>query len=123
MSDAVWGARRVYDLVQGFHMEEGGDGNEYAIESRLPTYYEQRCAAYDKGVPEMALDAIQLDIAIDRLDDMPAKAALHLRMLGWDPRDIGAVLARADRKHRTGAALIESGVRQIVKFERERSGR
>lgn len=123
MRDTVWGRRRVLDLVQGFHMEEGGDGREYAIESTQPSYYEQRCAAYDKGIPEMGLDAIQLDMAIDHVHDLPAKAALHLRILGWDPADIGAVLARADRKHRTGAGLIEAGVRLIVKHERERSGR
>lgn len=121
MTDFIWSERKVLDLVQGFHMEDIGDGKIRAIEASGPTYYEQRCAAYDKGEPELALDAIQLDMAVDHMTDMAAKAAMHLRIMGWDPQDVGAVIR--DKRRRTGAQLLEDGVRQVVRHERRRSER
>lgn len=120
MRDFVWGEKRVLDLVDGGHWEVLGSRRSFVL-SDSPSYYEQRCRALDMGIPELALDAIQLDMAVDRLFDMPAKAALQLRMLGWDEADIGSVVR--DRRRRTGAGLVESGVRGVVRGERRRAGR
>ena len=117
----IWGSNKLYDLLDGAHLEDLGDGVLRSIESRQPSYYEQKTKAYDMGIPEMALDAIQLDAAIDRMTDAPAKAAVQLRMMGWDTAEIGAVVK--DRRRRTGAALVESGVRAILRHEKRRAAR
>jgi hypothetical protein len=121
LGDRVWGDNRVYDLLDGAHLEDLGDGVMRAIEARGPSWYEQKTLAYDRGEPEMMLDAIQLDMAVERMTDMAARAAVQLRMLGWDYQDIGAVVR--DRRRRTGAGLVESGVRAIVRHEKRRSYR
>lgn len=119
--DFLWTERYVTDLIDGAHLEDLGDGVIRAIESTRPTYYEQKCRAYDLGDAEEMLDAIQLDIAVDQMADMPAKAAIQLRMAGWDFQDIGSVIR--DRRRRTGAGLVESGVRAILRHEKRRSAR
>ena len=121
MSDAVWGENRIYDLLDGAHLEDLGDGVLRLIESRGLSWYEQRCKMFDTGDPLVGLDAIQFDMAVDRLMDMPAKAAVQLRALGWDHANIGAVVR--DRRRRTGGALVEDAVRELVRLERKRAGR
>ena len=121
MSDVVWGENRLWDLIDGAHLEDLGDGVLRAIESRGLSWYEQRCKAFDTGDPLVGLDAIQFDMAVDRMMDMPAKAAVQLRALGWDYANIGAVVR--DRRRRTGAMLVEDAVGQMARHERKRAGR
>lgn len=118
--DRVWGERKLHDLIDGAHWQDLGDGKLTAIESSLPTYWEMKQMAFDAGDPELMLDAIQLDMAIDRMTDMPAKAALVLKLASWDYANIGAVVR--DRRRRTGAQLVESAVKAIVRHERRRAG-
>lgn len=119
MRDVVWGERKVWDLLDGAHLEDLGDGVLRLIEARGLSWYEQRCKMLDSGDPLVGLDAIQLDMAVDRLMDLPAKAAVQLRALGWDTADIGATVR--DRRRRTGAMLVEDGVREILRGERRRA--
>jgi len=121
MRDGVWGSNKVWDLIDGAHLEDLGDGVLRSIESRGLTWYEQRCKMMDSGDPLIGLDAIQLDMAVDHMMDMPMRAAIQLRMLGWDYADIGAVVR--DRRRRTGAALVGDGIEAIVRHERKRAGR
>ncbi len=119
--DFVWSERYITDLVDGAHWEDLGNGKMTMIESSRPTYYEQRSKGHDMGDPEMMLDAIQLDMAMDRMTDRPAKLALLAKMHGWDVADIGATVR--DRRRRTGAELVESAVKAIARHERRRAGR
>jgi hypothetical protein len=119
--DFVWGEKKVCDLIDGAHLEDLGDGVLRSIESRGLTWYEQRCKMADAGDPLIGLDAIQLDMAVEQMLDMPMRAAVQLRMLGWQYADIGAVVR--DRRRRTGAALVEDGVASILRHERKRSNR
>ena len=121
MNDFAWTERKISDLVNGEHWEDLGDGVLRAIECRGLTYYEQVCKAEDLGDPEMKLDAIQLDMSIDRMTDMPAKAAIQLRMMGWHDTSIGPVIR--DRRRRTGGQLVESAVKALARDERRRAAR
>ncbi len=118
MRDFTWHENHVTDLVDGAHISWSG-GRAYVVESSGLTYWEQRQKAYDTGDPEVMLDAIQLDMAIDKMRDMPAKAALQLKLHGWDYSDIGAVLR--DRKRRPGAHLVEDAIKEVVRVERRRA--
>ncbi len=119
MDNRVWGTHKVLDLLDGAHIEWVG-GKAVVKEAVGLSYWEQRQKALDSGCPEVMLDAIQLDMAIDRLSDLPAKAALHLKLAGWDFADIGAVVRC--RRGRPGVVLVEDGVRQVVGVERRRRG-
>lgn len=119
IDDRIWTERKLADLIDGAHWQDLGDGKLTAIESTQPTYWEQKQMAYDHGDPEMMLDAIQLDMAIERMTDMPAKAALHLKLAGWDFQNISAVVR--DKRRRTGAALVESGIKAVLRHERRRA--
>lgn len=113
--DVPWGRRKVEELVKAWNyaylpmtdewFAEDGDG-----------WYGMRTKAYDSGDPEMILDCIQLEQAIDALDDEHVKAALILRMFGWDEGTIGAVLS----SRRTGRSLVEHGISQVKKYEQDR---
>lgn len=120
MRDVPWRESDVLDLVDGAHIRWAA-GRAFVVEFSGLTYWEQRAKAHDSGNPEVMLDAIQLDMAIDRMTDMPAKAALHLKLAGWDFANIGAVVR--DRRRRTGAQLVADGVQQVARYERQRSGR
>jgi hypothetical protein len=118
--DVVWGENKMYDLLDGAHIEDLGDGVLRLIEARGLSWYEQRCRMFDTGDPLVGLDSIQFDMAVDRLMDLPAKAAIQLRALGWDSADIGATIR--DRRRRTGAMLVEDGVKQLIQYEKRRAG-
>jgi hypothetical protein len=120
MDDRPWSENRVVDLMDGAHIEMM-DGKAYVVEAVGLTYWEQKARAYDTGDPTVMLDAIQLDAAIDRMVDMAAKAAIVLKLAQWDYANIGAVIR--DKRRRTGAMLVEDGIRQIVRHERKRGGR
>jgi hypothetical protein len=89
--------------------------DEWAIEDG-DGWYGMRAKAYDSGNPDEILDCIQLEQAIDSLDDRHVKAALILRMFGWDEQDIGAVLS----SRRTGRSLVESGISSVKRHERDK---
>lgn len=116
--DRPWGENRIIDLVDGAHIA-WDNGKAYVVESTGLTYWQQRAKAYDTGDPSLMLDAIQLDMAMDRMTDMPAKLALLAKLHGWDYADIGATVK--DRRRRTGAQLVEDAVKAIARHERRRS--
>jgi hypothetical protein len=118
--DRVWTESYIVELIDGGEWREiPGSGEWVFVGTQRPTYQEQRMKAMDTGNPELMLDAIQLDAAIDRLVDMPAKAAIHLKLAGWDEANLGAVLR--DKRRRTGAELVASAVRGIARGERRRA--
>lgn len=110
-----WTRYRIEGMVKGWEysylpltgewIAQDGDG-----------WYGMRTNAYDSGDPEMILDCIQLEQAVDSIDDQHIKAALILRMFGWDEQDIGAVLS----SRRTGKSLVEHGISMAAKHEREK---
>lgn len=113
--DKVWSRQKVEGMVKQWdfayipatmeYLAQDGDG-----------WYGMRTKAYDTGDPEMILDCIQLEQAVDSLDDQHMKAALILRMFGWDEQDIGAVLS----SRRTGRSLVEAGISAVKRHEKER---
>jgi hypothetical protein len=115
-----WGYDKVEGLVRrvekgyipltGEATYEEGDG-----------WYGLRCKAYDTGNPELLLDAIQLEMAVDQIQDLPVKAAVILSMYGWNEENIGYCLR--DRKRRPGSRLVEDGIRAITRYERQRGSR
>lgn len=118
--DRVWSESFILELVEGGEWREvPGTGEWVFVGGGRPTYWEQKQVAYDKGNPELMLDAIQLDSAIDRMTDMAAKAAIQLKLAGWDVSNIGAVIR--DRRRRTGAQLVESAVKAVARHERRRA--
>jgi hypothetical protein len=119
MDDRVWSESFVIDLVDGAHLA-WDNGKAYVVEATGLTYWEQRQKAYDSGDPSVMLDAIQLDMAMERMTDMPSKLALLAKLHGWDYADIGANVR--DRRRRTGAQLVEDAVKAIVRHERRRAG-
>lgn len=90
------------------------DGTKYYDEA--DGWYGQRAAAYDSGEPESILDCIQLEQGVDSIQDLAVKAAVTLSMMGWYEENIGAVIR--DRHARTGARLVEDGIRAIARYER-----
>ena len=119
MDDRVGTESFVTDLMDGAHIGWEG-GKAYVVEAVGLTYWEQKAKAHDTGDPSVMLDAIQLDMAIGRMTDAPAKAALILKLAGEDFANIGAVIR--DRRRRTGAQLVEDAVKAIVRHERRRAG-
>jgi hypothetical protein len=118
--DRVWTDSFVLELVEGGEWRRKPGTDEWVFKKSVkPTYWEQKQVAYDKGDPTLMLDAIQLDMAIDRMTDMAAKAALQLKLAGWDEANLGAVIR--DRRRRTGAQLVESGIKAVVRHERRRA--
>lgn len=116
MNDRPWSRRKVSDLIHGAHVEEDRHGRHFLVEGF--SAFEARCKAYDTGVPDVAFDAFQLENSIDQITDLPVKAAVTLRLMGWDPLDIAAVLH--DRKHRPATTLLEQGMDRVLRTERLR---
>lgn len=117
MFDTPWSRYKIEELVKqwdfsylpltGEWIAQDGDG-----------WYGLRTKAYDTGDPEMILDCIQLEQAIDAIDDQHMKAAIILKMFGWDDQDIGAVLS----SRRPGTQLVEAGISAVRRHERDRNG-
>ena len=122
MHDRTWTESSVRDLVDGGHWRTipGTDKVAY-VDSGRPTYMEQRMASIDRGNALGALDCVQFDMALHAMTDLPAKLAMLAHLYGFDYADIGALVR--DRRRRTGAMLVESAVRAIVRHERRRAGR
>lgn len=80
--------------------------------------------AYDSGrVSWELLDAVVLDEALTRLDDGvcddAVRAAVTLRLHGWDEGEIGALIGPRSSRGRTGAQLVDEGVRVLSRLVRE----
>lgn len=91
-----WDRQRVLDLVEA--------------------WYELRCDAVDRGDPVGVLDCVQLERGVSSVADPVVRAALWLRMAGWDVAEIGSVL-RDPKRNRPGESLVREGVRRIALFE------
>ena len=116
-SDRPWSGQYIESLIRrvnfgtdpinGEEWYEDGDG-----------WYGMKCRAYDSGNPELLLDAIQLEQAVDSIQDMAVKVATILAMHGFDERDIGALIR--DPRHRPGVRLVDDGIRIVRRFERDK---
>jgi hypothetical protein len=118
MIDEPWTPGRLYALVYGKTLldPESMDGLR---DDEGVSYYQKRCAAIDKGRPEMVLDAIQMERAVDMLPEPIMRAAVTLVLMGWDEAEISAVLTHR-RNGRTINRLVKQGIREIVAEEQRR---
>ena len=115
--DSPWTRHKIEEMVKQWDYAYVPMTGEFIAQDGNG-WYGMRTAAYDSGNPEQILDCIQLEQAVDSLDDQHVKAALILRMFGWDEQDIGAVLS----SRRTGTSLVESGISAVKRYERGRAG-
>lgn len=111
----VWSRQRIEGMVKAWDFAYLPMTDEWHAQDG-DGWYGMRTKAYDTGDPEMILDCIQLEDAIDALEDQHVKAALILRMFGWDEQDIGAVLS----SRRPGRSLVEHGISMVKRHERAR---
>lgn len=121
-----FGRARVDSLVRSGHWREDllaskpedrwvwvdDDGGWLAVKAR----------AYDSGeVSDEFFDAVQLDMLLDRLSDEVLRAAVTLRLHGFDESVIGGLLGGVSRG-RTGARLVDDGVRVLAGLMEDENG-
>ncbi len=111
-SDKPWSYDKVDGMVRRIDKARIPLTHEVVYEEG-DGWYGMRCKAYDKGNPDQILDAIQLEQAVESIQDLTVKAATILSMYGWNEENIGAVL----KGHRTGYKLVKEGVKQVVFHE------
>lgn len=104
-----WDMAKVRRMVKGLPLPDSEAGDGYA-DVPNQSYYQMRCAALDKGDPELCLDAIWMEQLLDRIDDIQERAAVTLVMCGMDEWQVGAAI----RSNRTGSQLVEAGLKWLV---------
>lgn len=112
--DVPWTEKQIRLLATGTHTNTDGDVTESEF-----GYYAQKALAQDLGEPELMLDAIQLDLAINQMKDIPAKMALILKCQGIRDETIGAHISDTGQ-NRTGYQLVQDGIKEVQLIERLR---
>ena len=107
-----WGRKKIEGMVKAWNYAYLPMTDEWHAEDG-DGWYGMRTKAYDSGDPEQILDCIQLEQAVDQMQDTQAKAAVILRMFGWDEVEIGTVL----HSRRSGRQLVEHGISEIRRIE------
>lgn len=115
-ANRLWDRAKVEGLLYGIQVPDSDSDDGWA-DVPLQSWYQLRCAAYDKGDVNAVHDAIQFEDSINMVSDGKVRAALVLAMWGWDMADIGAAIGG----YRTGDQLVKAGVKAIVSIERRRS--
>lgn len=111
-----WSKGKVRSLVLGVSFPDSGTEDGYA-DVPSQSWYQLRCAAYDRGDVNALFDAIQLEWAIDEIDDGKVRAAVTLALHGWGFPEIGAAVGG----RRTGEQLVLEGISVIAALERGRA--
>ena len=137
--DEVWDENKVMAMLFGrsaidgaptegresVSLDSGGRGPEFIesldglIDIPKQSWYQMRCAAYDRGDVSVVHDAMQFEGAVNMIPGHRDRAAVILAMWGWDFADIGAALGGRG-VNRTGKQMVMSGVRAVVKIERRK---
>lgn len=124
--DAPWSANTIRLLLYGEtrYVARDATGREYEAVATGRTADDLRQSAYEGGSPEQVLDATQLDLAIDRIDDPGVKAAMKLRAMHHPheltDNDIDDMLAPYGEK-RPAHQLIKRGIQLITHGEAMRA--
>jgi len=115
IENRTWTEAKIRRLVGGVSVPDSSSMDGWADVPRQ-SWYQLQCAAYDKGDGELLLDAIQLESAVEQIDDAKVRAAVTLALHGWDGPEIGAAVGG----RRTGEQLVLEGIRVIAKWEETR---
>lgn len=110
-ANKTWSKGKLRSLVYGSSIPDMESWDGYA--DLVCSYYQLRRRALDMGNVELIHDCIQLEQALNSIEDNEVRAALVLKMNGWTDESIGAVL----KSRRTGRQLLGIGVDLLTGIE------
>lgn len=118
-ADQPWSPTKIRTLIEGEAVVTITDatGREYEERREGPTAYELRCRVLDKGDVDTLLDLIQLDTAIDSIDDDVVRHAMIAVTVHGLPIDAARDWSG---RGRPGHQLINRGIELVRRHERAR---